>query len=99
MFSRIATVALALVLGWAWLSPLGAVEKKEKKDPTKVQRALKADSLKTKPPALSTGRKPATPKFDSFIDKNKNGIDDRKEQLVPKAPPALKDTASDSTRS
>jgi hypothetical protein len=84
--------ALALSLGLTAF----AVEKKEKpattEPPKKVEQPAQAkvipknsvprknlDSIKRSAPAVG-----APKKFDDFIDKNHNGIDDRKENLVKK---------------
>jgi len=56
-----------------------AVEKKEKK-PVKTQVVQK----KKVPTKKSTKIVPKRKKYDSFIDKNKNGIDDRQERLKKK---------------
>ncbi|MFH1687204.1 MAG: hypothetical protein ABIE70_06735 [bacterium] len=79
----------ALVVG----SP-AAVDKKDKKSPAKVENkvvakkgAVAAKKIPAKKPNVSPSKvsKLSGKKVDSFIDKNKNGIDDRKEQLVDKA--------------
>lgn len=84
----------------AWLlavAPVGAVEKKgkdEKKSTTlqTKQSTIKKDSLKTAKDSTKKplGKQPAaispSRKYDDFIDKNNNGIDDRKENLKRKAP-------------
>lgn len=75
-------VIFALGLG----SQARAVEKKEKQRVAKVKPAekRKPSSNKVTPDSqASTVRSPK--KYDDFIDKNDNGIDDRKEKLVPKA--------------
>ena len=63
-----------------------AVSKKTKKDTTKT-KVIKQEKPKVKKPAASKTAKKVTneKKYDNFIDKNNNGIDDRKEKLVPKA--------------
>ena len=63
-----------------------AVSKKTKKDTTKT-KVVKQEKPKVKKPAPSKTAKKVTneKKYDNFIDKNNNGIDDRKEKLVPKA--------------
>jgi len=57
-----------------------AVEKKPKSTPPTQQPKTPApkpkDSQKVKPQAQPTPEK----KFDDFVDKNKNGVDDRKEK-------------------
>ncbi len=69
-----------------------AVEKKEKK-PVKKQIVVKKKTATTKSiKIVPKGKKKATilkgKKYDNFIDKNKNGIDDRRERLKKK--PAAK---------
>ena len=59
---------------------VAAVEKKEKK-PAKTQVVQK----KKVPTKKSTKFVPRRKKYDNFIDKNKNGIDDRRERLKKKA--------------
>ena len=81
----------------AWLfvvaAPVGAVDKKEDKSKTEQKKDSTAtkDSLKTakkdstgKP--ISPAVRPGAKKYDNFIDQNKNGIDDRRENLKRKAP-------------
>lgn len=58
---------------------VAAVEKKEKK-PVKTQVVQKKKVLTKKGTKFVPKRK----KYDSFIDKNKNGIDDRQERLKKK---------------
>ena len=70
---------------------LSAVEKKDKKSPKKqvVQKKKvtpKKGSLQFKSTRKSTSRK----RYDTFIDKNKNGIDDRRENLKVKPPAKTK---------
>jgi len=76
-----------------------AVEKKDKKATTattnKKEPAKGATSQKVTDPKKS---KTSEKKFDDFIDQNKNGIDDRRENLVAKKtsgskPKTEKDTA------
>jgi len=78
----------------AFLISLGgnvmAVEKKDKK-PIKKEVVLKKNKKSTKKIPLSTTKskkRVLKKKYDTFIDKNKNGIDDRKENLKQK--PAAK---------
>jgi hypothetical protein len=59
-----------------------AVEKVEKKKSATTQ-PKPAEPKKPAPPARPTSPKKAEPskkKYDDFIDKNKNGVDDRKEK-------------------
>lgn len=72
-----------LLCGFFLISVTGnvaAVEKKEKK-PAKTQVVQK----KKVPTKKSTKFVPRKKKYDNFIDKNKNGIDDRQERLMKKA--------------
>ena len=75
-------VSMAVLL--AFSGDVMAVSKKTKKDTTKV---VKQQKPKVKKPAAPKTVKKVTKekKYDNFIDKNNNGIDDRKEKLVPKA--------------
>jgi len=71
-----------LLCGFFLISVTGnvvAVEKKEKK-PAKTQVVQK----KKVPIKKSTKIIPKRKKYDNFIDKNKNGIDDRQERLKKK---------------
>ncbi|HOD65872.1 MAG TPA: hypothetical protein PK186_00835 [candidate division Zixibacteria bacterium] len=64
----------------------GAVEKKSKDDKAKTETkagAVKKDAPVKKDPAAA--KKPATKQFDTFVDENGNGIDDRRENLKNKA--------------
>jgi hypothetical protein len=67
------------------------VEKKDKKGkPQTSQQAKKKPTKATpkKPPKQPPpAKKPPAKKYDDFIDKNKNGIDDRRENLIKKSPP------------
>ena len=56
-----------------------AVEKKTNKKKVTVQK--KAQVKKTSVKATAKSTKGAKKKYDTFIDKNKNGIDDRRENL------------------
>jgi hypothetical protein len=77
-----------------------AVEKKDKDKKVEVKKTTKTkpgkavqkpaltkpgDTSRILPKVSAAGRK-----YDRFVDKNKNGIDDRKEKLVPKTKPATK---------
>ena len=79
----VATIIISLLL------PLGgnlmAVEKKGKKSPAKT--VVRTEKQIPAPKAPAEQDKPAKvnqKKYDDFVDKNNNGIDDRKEKLVPK---------------
>ena len=117
---RIATFALATVFLAISVSPGLAVEKKkaetEKKQteksaqavPKKVEKqptAVKKQSTVTRRSTTNSQAGSARRTYDSFIDKNKNGIDDRKEKGRKKpatkaAPPKVtaKKATTDSTK-
>ncbi|MCK4607231.1 MAG: hypothetical protein KAU35_08055 [candidate division Zixibacteria bacterium] len=78
----IIVISLLLSLGGNVL----AVEKKGKKSPAKVTVTTEKQVPARKAPAEQNKTvKVDQKKYDDFIDKNNNGIDDRKEKLVPKA--------------
>ena len=63
-----------------------AVQKKDKKD---VKKQVVQKKPAKKPPVIPKSRATLKgKKYDSFVDRNKNGIDDRREQLKKK--PAAK---------
>ncbi len=75
--------------------PASAVEKKGKDDKAKTEQSKKTtpqkelsksakDTTQKKSPSSSLA--PSQRKFDDFIDNNRNGIDDRRENLKRKAP-------------
>jgi hypothetical protein len=70
---------------------LAAVEKKDKKSPQKevVQNKQTTPQKSTLRPK-SAGKQTPQKRYDTFIDQNKNGIDDRQENL--KAKPVAKTT-------
>ena len=79
-----------LLCGFFLISVTGnvaAVEKKEKK-PAKKQVVQKKTPIKKSTKFVPKGEKKTIvtkkKKYDSFIDKNKNGIDDRQERLKKK---------------
>lgn len=102
---RTMTVLLTLGLFTVSVSGVQAVEKK-KTEPTKAQPAAeqaKAKKAEAKPAGSAKQSNRQT--YDSFVDQNKNGIDDRKEKGRKKAtakpaPPKVepKKAASDSTK-
>jgi hypothetical protein len=70
---------------------LAAVEKKEKKSVKKQVVQKKKPIPKKGALKLRKSRKlPARKKYDTFIDRNKNGIDDRRESLKVKPPAKTK---------
>jgi hypothetical protein len=71
---------LVLSLG----ATLPAVEKTPKKTPTREQPKPPAEKPKDPPKVKPKEPTPAPKKFDDFVDKNKNGVDDRKENLPQK---------------
>lgn len=80
---KILTIGLALSA--LFLSSANAVEKVEKKKPEPPKKVT--EPAKPNPPAKPTSPNqpskkpdPSKKKFDDFIDKNKNGVDDRKEK-------------------
>lgn len=87
---RLLYALLSLVILFSFCGDAFAVNKKSKKDATK-QKVVKQQKPAVKKPPAKTSKnvKPSTKgkgkKYDSFVDKNNNGIDDRKEKLVPKA--------------
>lgn len=97
---RTVTYLLALGLMVAFVSSAGAVEKK-KAEPAK--KATTAAPAKQKKATAAPPAKRQT--YDSFVDQNKNGIDDRKEkgrkqQTAKQAPQKVqpKKAAADSTK-
>jgi len=92
---RLFTYFICAVFFFSLTGDLAAVEKKKKKETAKKTVQQKADS--SQPVKKSLGKKQRVPKsakkYDTFIDKNKNGIDDRRERLKPKTlskPPTKK---------
>ena len=85
---RILYTILSLVILFSFCGNSLAVDKKTKKDTSK-SKVVKQKKPAAKKPVVKTKKdvKPPTKgkKYDNFIDKNKNGIDDRKEKLVPKS--------------
>jgi hypothetical protein len=61
-----------------------AVEKTPKKPPATEQPKPASQKAKDTPKVKPKEQPPAPKKFDDFIDKNKNGVDDRKENLPKK---------------
>jgi hypothetical protein len=92
---RILTYLIALVFSLSLAAPSMAVEKKEKKKAKKTTIQKKSDSKKKvvaksqkkSSKKLKSGSKK---KYDSFVDRNKNGIDDRAEKKKLKKKPAKK---------
>lgn len=87
---RLLYALLSLAILFSFCGDSFAVNKKSKKDTSK-QKIVKQQKPVVKKPTVKTSKtvKPPTKgkgkKYDNFIDKNGNGIDDRKEKLVPKA--------------
>ena len=87
---RIFTYLLTVFLLFAFTGNLAAVEKKEKKTVKKTVVKKTDKKNKSTKSSKSTKSKKATgskKKYDTFVDKNKNGIDDRKEKLKKKTTP------------
>lgn len=85
---RLLYTLLSLAMLFSFCGEAFAVDKKTKKDTSKSKVIKQQKPAAKKPPA--TKPKNVQPpakgkKYDNFIDKNGNGIDDRKEKLVPKA--------------
>lgn len=101
-------LAVIFVSGLFMLSLAGttpAVEKKGKDKNKKTAVKVKADTSAAKkgsPKTKATGSKMSKPKsprkYDSFVDANKNGIDDRKEKLIPKSKAPKKAATSKSSK-
>ena len=72
--------------------PAYSVEKK-KKDKPKTEQKSKQPAKKPTPPPAKKPEPPKKPKYDDFVDKNKNGIDDRKENLKKKPSKSKKGSA------
>lgn len=82
-----------LLCGFFLISVTGnvaAVEKKEKKTAKKQvvvkKKAVPSKSVKVVPKGKKGTVATTKRKYDNFIDKNKNGIDDRQERLKKKSP-------------
>lgn len=77
----VVAVGLALsCIGSGW-----AVEKKEKEKPKQEQVKPKEAPKPAPPVDDKKAEKPKPPKkYDDFVDKNNNGVDDRKENLKKK---------------
>lgn len=71
-WQAVRTIPLLLVLAISG----SAVEKKEKQASNPAEQAKKAESSAQSGQAGDSSKK----KFDTFVDKNRNGIDDRKER-------------------
>ncbi len=78
-------LTIGIMLATLCTSVAFAVEKVEKKTPTAPKKVT--EPAKPTPPAKPAvpnppSKKPSPPKkkYDDFIDKNKNGVDDRKEK-------------------
>jgi hypothetical protein len=95
---RIFTILLAMMLMLS-ISAF-AVEKTEKAPEKKKQEQVQQPVQQAQTPSPDSGKKPADPKmqqkprtnqtakrYDNFVDKNNNGIDDRKENQKPKENP------------
>jgi len=74
------TIALGMLLSCG--VSFGASESRHKQDPSKL--VIKKRAMK-KRIATAGAVTPLQGKFDDFIDKNMNGLDDRREKLIKKA--------------
>ena len=83
---------IALVLAASMAASAFGVEKKEKKGNQTVTK--KNVSLEQKRPAAASE---LMKKYDDFVDNNKNGIDDRRENLKPKIDNTVKQTDNRAT--
>jgi hypothetical protein len=79
---RLLYIFLSLAMLFSFCGDAFAVNKKTKKDTTKAKVVTPKKPVVKKPAVKVKGK---DKKYDNFIDKNKNGIDDRKEKLVPKS--------------
>lgn len=75
-------ITAAFVLSLSSVVP--AVEKTPKNPPPKEPPKTAPQKPKDTPKVKAKEQPPAPKKFDDFIDKNKNGVDDRKENLPKK---------------
>ena len=89
MMKRILTYLIAALFLTVSAGTIQAVEKKDKQESKKIE-VKKTDSKKKPPKKTSEKKKPIkssnqkklkNKKYDNFVDKNNNGIDDRKEKL------------------
>ena len=90
---KLIPILIAATLLFTGVSSVCAVEKKQKETPAAkpTQPAAKDTSAKpTKPPEQKVQPKPSDKtvkpekKYDNFVDRNNNGVDDRKENLKKK---------------
>ena len=85
---RIVIFAGALAVAMSMSTAALAVEKKEKKS-----ESNKPPTAAAKIQSNSTPSADLKKKYDNFVDNNKNGIDDRSENLKPKSDPNAAKTA------
>ena len=91
---------IAVAISFSLVVPSLAVDKKEKKEKKKTSIQKKSEIKKkavTKNQPLKKLNVKSKKKYDSFIDRNKNGIDDRAEKGKLKKPPPKK-TVKKSTK-
>ena len=94
MIKRLLTFLIAVVVSFSLAVPVLAVDKKEKNDKKKTSIEKKSESkkkavTKKQPPRKQSPKKlkaGSKKKYDNFIDRNKNGIDDRVEKKKLKKP-------------
>ena len=82
---KILTYLICLAFALSLSGPVLAVDKKEKKPKTKTEEKKKPESSDKKKPEAKKK------KYDDFIDKNKNGVDDRRENVKKKPASSKKD--------
>jgi len=80
MLTRVVTFLVCGIFVLAAVSGVSAVEKKEKKSKDQKEQP-QTPSTDKKPPEA---KEPEKKKYDDFVDKNKNGIDDRRENIKEK---------------
>ncbi len=90
---RLLTYLICAAFVFSLNGDLQAVEKKQKKESSKKTAQQKPGSSKSvrKTPVKKQTALKSQKKYDTFIDRNNNGIDDRREKLKPKV--ASKSTA------
>ena len=93
---RLISYLIVVILMMATIQPAWAVDKKKKEEPKKTTvEVKKKQAEKIKAPVISA-TKGLSKKFDKFVDKNKNGIDDRRENLrTKKIAPKQSNTKAD----
>jgi hypothetical protein len=80
MLTRVVTFLVGVAFVLVATAGVSAVEKKEKKSKDQKEQPQAPSTDKKSPEA----KEPEKKKYDDFVDKNKNGIDDRKENIKEK---------------